>query len=159
MSMHHSPIELRNYKYPMSACFKYLDLPCIPQNLYCEIYNSIVSSDNHFSFPGVSYYKIHTVNAVLDDFIRNLIPNAKEISVQIIRKGIPIHTDIGRTEVINYIITPGGDDVYTCFYAEDNLEQKYKIETERWHWLNVSLPHRVINLDNNNPRLAVTVSL
>jgi len=143
----------------MSTCFKYLDLPCIPQNLYCEIYNSILTSDNHFSFPNVPYYKIHTVNAVLNNFIRNLIPNVKEISVQIIRTGIPIHTDIGRKEAINYIITPGGDNVYTCFYAEDNLEQKYKIETERWHWLNVSIPHRVINLENNNPRVAVTVSL
>ena len=142
----------------MSTCFKYLDLPRIPQNLYCEIYNSIVTNPNHFSFSNVSHYKIHTVNELLDNFIRPMIPCSKLISVQIIRKGIPIHVDIGRTEAINYIITPGGDNVYTCFYAEDNREQKYKIEPERWHWLNVSIPHRVINLDNN-PRVAVTVSL
>jgi hypothetical protein len=143
----------------MSTCFKYLDLPRIPQSLYCEIYNSIITNPNYFYFPKVPYYKIHKVNFVLNDFIKNLIPNAKIVSVQIIRKDIPIHTDMGRTEAINYIISPGGDDVYTCFYAEDNLEQKYKIETERWHWLNVSLPHRVINLDNDNPRVAVTVNL
>ena len=143
----------------MSTCFKYLDLPRIPQNLYCEIYNSIVVNPNHFSFPNVPYYKIHIVNDILDDFIRNLIPNAKEISVQILRPDIPIHVDIGRTEAINYIITSGGDNVYTGFYAEDNLEQKYKIETERWHWINVSISHQVINLDKNNPRVSITVTL
>ena len=142
----------------MSACFKYLDLPCIPRHLYCEIYNSVMTNNNYFTSPDISYYRIYAANSTLNGFVRKLIPNAKIVSVQIIRTGIPIHTDIGRTEAINYIITTGGDDVYTCFYAEDNLEQKYKIETERWHWLNVSVPHQVIGLDNNNPRVAITVS-
>jgi hypothetical protein len=117
-----------------------------------------MTNNNYFTSSDISYYRIYAANSTLNGFVRKLIPNAKIVSVQIIRTGIPIHTDIGRTEAINYIISTGGDNVYTCFYAEDNLEQKYKIETERWHWLNVSVPHQVIGLDNNNPRVAITVS-
>ena len=159
MSMHRSPIELRTYKYLMSDYFKYLDLPLVPKDLEAEVYNSIRTNPNYFTYQESHVYKIHSANQKLKGFVRLIIPNAKIISVQTTRQFLPLHTDIGRTEVINYIVNSGGKNVYTCFCENNTIVEKINIEANRWHWLNVSVPHMVINLEDHNPRVSITVSV
>jgi hypothetical protein len=69
---------------------------------------------------------------------------------------LPIHKDTNRYVAYNYIIDPGGDDVYTCFYDDNhNLISKTKIEVNRWHKLDVRTFHNVEGM--TRPRIALTV--
>ena len=66
-----------------------------------------------------------------------------------------IHVD-QRDVAYNYIIDPGGDDVYTCFYDEDlNIIEKHKIEPYQWHKLDVTVLHNVVGM--TRPRIALTI--
>jgi hypothetical protein len=146
----------------MSIYFKYLDYPSLPKDLYQEVYKSVNLNPNHFTFLKAPYYKIHEATRPLRNFITSIIPesNKKVISVQVLKGRIPIHTDTGRTSAFNYIIEPGGDNVYTCFYKNKNLiEFEYhNIESHRWHFLDVTTLHNVINIQKDSLRIAITIS-
>jgi hypothetical protein len=70
-----------------------------------------------------------------------------------------LHTDLPAASwAINYIISTGGDNVCTCFYQNKSLIEQHIIEPFRWHWINVSIPHTVINLKKDSTRISVTIS-
>lgn len=75
----------------------------------------------------------------------------------------PPHCDRMRHVAINYVITPGGNDVYTCIYNESRtnpdmtsaeniyhkdvtLDFKVKIPVNTWHCYNVQQYHSVENV-------------
>ena len=142
----------------MPACFRYLDFPALSDDLHLEIHKSYLENPNYFEFKEVKLYKIHLANKKLTEAVKCIFPDAPIISVQFIQDTLPIHVDIGRTEAINYLISTGGDNVYTCFYQNNQLAEKHKIEPFRWHWLDVSNPHTVINLQKDQPRISITIS-
>jgi hypothetical protein len=142
----------------MTVCFRYLNFPALPDEIHLEIHKSYLENPNYFKFRDDRFYKIHLANDKLTETVKSIIPNPGKISVQLIQNSVPIHVDIGRTEAINYLISTGGDDVYTCFYQNNLLVEKHKIEPFRWHWIDVSNPHTVINLTNDQPRIAITIS-
>ena len=142
----------------MSLCFKYLDLPALPDAVHTEIHNSFLENPNYFKFKEDKLYKIHKANNKLIEAVKSVIFNPGTISVQLLQDWNPRHVDINRTEAINYLISTGGDDVYTCFYQNNMLAEKLVIQPFRWHWINVSIPHNVINLKKNHPRISITIS-
>jgi hypothetical protein len=142
----------------MSSCFKYLDFPALSDAMHTEIYNSFLENPNYFEFKEDKFYKIHLANDKLTETVKSIIPNPGKISVQLIQNSLPIHVDIGRTEAINYLISTGGDDVYTCFYQNNMLVDRLVIQPFRWHWMKVSNPHTVINLKKDQPRISITIS-
>lgn len=138
--------------------FRYLDLPTIPKKYLLYTIEEIESQENIFQHATYSYYKQYKVfdkellNLLEDVFLTKLL-----ITYQVIRNGIAIHKDIGRTEATNFVIHPGGDNVITEVYS-GNLSKKYVsecIQPYKWHWLNVSMPHTVKNITDT--RLSISV--
>jgi hypothetical protein len=142
----------------MSLYFKYLNFPSLPESIHSEVYNSYLENLNYFEFKKFKPYKVHQANNKLTEEVRSIIPNATDVNVQLIQYGLPVHIDVGRTEAINYIISTGGDNVCTCFYQNRSLVEQYIIEPFRWHWINVSIPHTVINLKKDSTRISITIS-
>jgi hypothetical protein len=72
-------------------------------------------------------------------------------------KNMPIHKDQVTKIKINYLIVPGGENVLTRFY-DDNYELTHELQIEpfRWHLLDGSVHHEVINIDPDKYRFAVT---
>jgi hypothetical protein len=137
--------------------FEYFDkFPKIPHDLEEEIIKSTIINENIFVYNSYENYKIYTATSELKKFIETFFKN-HIIRVQVIEKKLHIHKDIGRKIKFNYLINSGGSNVETCFYNNKiKLTQKIKIDERRWHKLDVSVLHNVINLET--PRIAVTVS-
>lgn len=84
-------------------------------------------------------------------------PDSNRYSYQAVRNGLKTHVDFYRREVYNYILDPGGKNVYTVFYDETHTKEIYriKIPSRTWHKLNVKVPHNVIGITAT--RLAITI--
>ena len=152
----------------MNNYFEYLDnLPIIPNELISEVHASILKYPNDFKVSFKTDYRRHAVTEQLKEFVK-LSFNNHVIKIQIIENKLEIHRDIGRTVAYNYLIDSGGSNVETCFYEDMTVDipvyenktfrliEKIKIEEHRWHCLNVSNLHNVINL--TSPRIAITVT-
>lgn len=138
--------------------FEYLDLPKIPEELISDIYESIKTNPNLFQYKDYPHYKIHQATEKINNFTKTIFDFPHGARVQVIRNNIKIHTDYNRIIAHNYIIDPGGDNVYTCFYNKDgSILEQHKIEPFRWHRLIVSTPHNVIGINDDQLRIAVTV--
>lgn len=133
-------------------------IPKLSDELISEIRESIDKNKNWFFKEDYDYYKRYEATVKLREWsaiIFHRIKNRKTC-VQIVNEGIHIHKDIARVTTYNYLIDPGGDDVQTCFYDDyHNLIKSVKLEPFRWHRLNVSINHNVINIER--PRIALTV--
>jgi hypothetical protein len=141
----------------MSLYFRYLDFPTIPEDFVSDIYHSINTNENHFIKKNVNY-SLYPVSSRLRDHINSFFPKSTAISIQVINGNLPIHRDIGRTEAINYIIETGGEDVQTCFYNDNKILDSHRISAFKWHWLNVSVHHTVINVKKDLPRISITLT-
>ena len=151
-----SPVQpINSY---MNNLFTYLDnLPKLPEDLISEIYESTRVFPNIFQYPNYDYYKKYCVTKKLQSYIQGLFTEKHIIGVQVIKNKISIHKDFNRTVAYNYIINSGGEHAETCFYNDKyQLIEKHNIEERRWHRLDVSVFHNVINLVK--PRIALTVS-
>jgi hypothetical protein len=133
---------------------EYLDLPRLPDELIDEIYKSLEGIDR---FPYKNdQYKSFEATPPLVEFTQKLFDFEHNTAVQIIKDHLIIHKDAFRTRAYNYVIEPGGANVQTCFYDDnENLIESHCIELHRWHKLDVSVNHNVINLIA--PRIAITV--
>ena len=79
------------------------------------------------------------------------------VFIQIIKNGIGIHKDIGRSKVYNYLLDTGGDNVYTRFYDEDKKTELFKINIplHTWHQLDVTGYHNVTGIQQD--RISITI--
>jgi hypothetical protein len=141
----------------MSNYFEYLtEIPNIPDELLSEVYKSIHEHENVFVHNFYSNYQIFNLTDELIQFIK-LKFNNHIIQVHVIKNVLAIHKDINRTIAFNYLIDCGGNNVETCFYDKKlKLIEKIKIEPFKWHKLDVSTFHNVINLER--PRIALTIT-
>jgi hypothetical protein len=141
----------------MNNLFTYLDdFPKIPDTLLNEVYRSALDNPNVFILEWYENYKVHTATDELKEFLKQFFTN-HSIQVHIIKDTLHIHCDYGRTIAFNYIIDSGGSNVETCFYNNDrSLIYSIKIDEHRWHRLDVSVLHNVINLER--PRISITIS-
>jgi len=141
----------------MNNLFTYLDkFPIIPDTLLTEVHKSLLDNPNVFIQGWYKNYKVHTATDNLKEFLKQFFIN-HNIQVHIIENTLYMHRDYGRSIAFNYIIDSGGNDVETCFYNNDrSLLFSIKIEEHRWHRLDVSILHNVINLER--PRIAITIN-
>jgi len=135
---------------------EYLDLPTIDIDMN-QIFETIYRGQNLHHVPTNGYYGIFKPKGNLE-YLGELLFNESYVSrVHVMwPPRLPIHKDSNRFAAYNYVIDPGGDDVYTCFYDEDqNLIEKVKIEPFKWHKLNVKTFHNVEGM--TRPRIGLTV--
>ena len=93
------------------------------------------------------------------------LPGKFRVQLQAIKNGIGIHTDTGREMAYNYLILDGYDGMYSPInlffeYNEETgfnaIETVHHIKAHKWHKLNTSVFHTVINFYSD--RVAITVS-
>jgi hypothetical protein len=137
----------------------YIDYPEIPKELLLSTHE-ILNLPNTATPINFSHFKTKEVNQELRNWLEATFQFNFGCQYQIVSPGIPIHTDIGRNVVYNYIIDPGGDEVRTVVYGsknKDDVIQSEIIETNRWHRLEVSHYHSVENINPNSLRFAVSI--
>ena len=142
----------------MNDILCYLDhFPIVPNYLIKEARQVLIDNKNIFHQPDYKNYKIFEAPINLKNFVNEFLPN-HYVFVHSINEHLLIHRDYKRKTAYNYIIDSGGLDVETCFYDNNcNLISKFKIDKCRWHRLDVSILHNVVNLTNN--RIAITANL
>jgi hypothetical protein len=139
--------------------FKYLSLPKIPDELLLHNEEDFTEMENIFKNKGSRFYKQHLVtNPELKKFIEDIFGCPCFCTYQVIKNGIPVHKDSGRTECINYLITTGGPDAALDFYNNRfKVEHSEKLPAHVWHWLNVSGLHGVSGLTST--RISISIEL
>lgn len=142
--------------------FEYLELPALPGDLIPELYKSI--ENNPDLFPGNSnHYTIHNGTTPIYDFVREFFDDSYLAQVQQFLGGytVPIHIDRRRNSTHNYIVSAGGNDVFTNWYRSVDigyeLIESHKIELFKWHRLNVQTPHDVTGTIAGQYRIALCV--
>ena len=135
---------------------EYLDLPQIDLDM-SKIYDIVYRGKNLHHVPDNGYYGIFEPYGALNDLGEILFNEPYNTRVHVMwPPRLPIHKDSNRYVAYNYIIDPGGDEVYTCFYDDEhNLIEKIIIEPNRWHRLDVKTFHNVEGM--TRPRIAFTV--
>lgn len=138
----------------MNQNLSYLSLPQLPSELIPDVYESLKGTN---MFPvATEQYKGFRSTDRISKFTESIFDFPHYTAIQIIKDFLIIHTDIFRTTAFNYVIDPGGEDVETCFYDNnDLLIESYRIEPNKWHKLNVQVRHNVVNLVR--PRISITV--
>jgi hypothetical protein len=131
--------------------------------------------DTAYQYSGLASFTIIKVQGpVLDWVLKNIDNNIDGLHIQVIKgEYVFPHVDALRTNAWNYIIDSGDAD--TCFYEPKaefsnlplypvtyvpydrvNKIQTYKIESKRWHCLDVSKMHGVENI--KSIRIALSIS-
>lgn len=145
----------------MNIFYEALDWPKIP-NEYCIIDEQYMIDNfiHSHPYPDYPYYRQYNCND--NTLKRKLQPLFNfditgRIFYQIIKKGIDTHKDVGRKIIYNYILNQGGNDVYTKFFNEDKVTEKFsiKIPKHTWHKMDVSFFHNVTGIET--PRVAISV--
>ncbi len=136
---------------------EYLDrLPSVELDVD-KVYDIVYRSKNLHHVPDNGYYGIFKPYEEIADLGTKLFDRELNTRIHAIYPPrLPVHKDTNRHVAYNYIIDPGGDEVYTCFYDDDQkLIERVNIETHRWHKLDVQTFHNVEGM--TRPRIALTV--
>lgn len=141
--------------------FEYIDfLPSLPEDIITEIMNA-VNAPNYWLNKKSDSYQVFPGTEKIYKFIHAHLDQQYRATVQVISNTLPIHVDIGRSVVFNYIIDTGGDNIHTIFYSKNNEDyimiESHNIKPFEWHRLNVSTPHNVGTIPSNNKRISLSV--
>jgi hypothetical protein len=159
--------------------FEYIDtLPLVSSDLLSEVRYVALNSKSIFTDPKRSTYQVYSLHGKIKEFTKSIFNFEHSVAVHVIKNGVPVHVDIGRRVAYNYIIEIGGTNVLTAYFNIDDFIQDRPnihlkllpkldcppaepiytvcIEPNRWHKLNVSLPHTVLNIESE--RMAITVT-
>jgi hypothetical protein len=132
----------------------------------------------HKHFNDLATFDFLPVSNIITEWVnKNISPAPLLITAQVMHGGTTItpHIDEARTYVYNYIIETGG--AVTRFYKNakgyehltaypqtiftyDRIEEieTINIETNRWHYLNVSKMHSVENIQPGQKRISLSLS-
>lgn len=141
--------------------FEYINtLPTVPEEIITDALSAI-GTPNYWLNKRSDSYQVFPGTEKLYDFIHSHLDEQYRVTIQVIKNTIPIHIDIGRSIVFNYIIDTGGEDIYTIFYSKNdenyNVIESHKIEPFKWHRLTVSTPHSVSTISPNDKRISLSV--
>lgn len=141
--------------------FEYINyLPIVPEEIITEIILS-TKKPNLWGGHRADVYQLFECTRKIYDFIHTHLDNNYRANIQVIKNTLPIHVDIGRSSVFNYIIDTGGEDIYTIFYRKDNenytVIESHNIEPFKWHKLNVTTPHSVSTISPANKRISLSI--
>tara|TARA_A100001035_G_C27701525_1_gene462697 strand:- start:473 stop:973 length:501 start_codon:yes stop_codon:yes gene_type:complete len=96
------------------------------------------------------------VSAITKQLSFNIHPD--HIRYQVLRAGIPKHTDAKRYGIINYIINAGGDNVVTKWYdSDDNVIETRVVEEKKWYKMKTDIDHTIEGMTSD--RLMLSISL
>lgn len=133
---------------------EYLDLPKVPQYLI-EPIQDIINKPSNADY---TFYKTKPTSKNLDDYLHTLFTFSFYSEYQVIYKGLPIHIDRGnRLIAYNYLLDPGGDNVFTHIYSSDRkILQSEKLVPFKWHRINTGKPHSVDTLQGIRVGISIT---
>lgn len=146
----------------LDKLYKKVDLPSIPDSLlasYDEVVSNYIETTKGWTLENgafASYYMAtkNSSSSKLRNWLKTTFDkhdikceSPKGFIYQALIDGLKIHTDTHREYVYNYIIDPGGSDVYTVFYNENKEEiYRVKIEPKTWHRLHTKTAHTVVGI-------------
>jgi len=142
---------------------RYLNFPTIPEYLIEPIEDIL---EGPFTY-NAGYFKSRSVGSDLASWLQTVFPYKISALYQVSNHTLPIHVDVGiDTEVgdrifaINYVLEPGGDQVFTNVYAHDKTTvlQSIKIETCRWHYLTTHEYHGLTGLTLARDRVSISIT-
>jgi hypothetical protein len=143
---------------------EYLDLPKIPDYLVVDIYQTIrntPASDRHTEPKNTDAEKHTAWNSIkasdrLKEFTKSIFNFEHDVHIFVLSGDLPLHKDNTRDIAYNYVLETG--DAITNFHDDEkNIIEENRIETFRWHQLDVKKFHSVII--PNSPRILVSVSV
>ena len=110
------------------------DIPRIRKNMHFDINSKTYAS--------------YTTNIDLENFYQQYFNYKIACRYQLINDELPVHIDWGLENQwkYNYLLDPGGENVYTSFWtSKDTPKLLYKTicESNKWYYLNVSIPHSI----------------
>ena len=145
----------------MNIVYKKLDWDKLPEKYSITDEQYMIENLRHVHpVPEYIYYRSYMYNCntlcrLLQPLFNFDITN--RIFIQIVKKGISIHKDVGRSKIYNYLLDTGGDNVYTRFYDEDKETELFKINIplHTWHQLDVTGYHNVTGIEKD--RISITI--
>ena len=79
------------------------------------------------------------------------------IRYQVLRNGIPKHTDAKRHSILNYIIDNGGNNVITKWYdSNNNVINQVTVPEKKWYRMKTDIDHTIEGMTSD--RLMLTIS-
>lgn len=156
--------------------FEYIDGITIDDNLLLTSVTDILNAglkstwkrEERKSFNLDEQYNINTsvydqfevqpevINAIAEQLSFNIGSN--QVIYQVLRAGIPKHTDARRYGIINYVINAGGDNVVTKWYDSDNnVIETRVVEEKKWYKMKTDIDHTIEGMTSD--RLMLTISL
>jgi hypothetical protein len=141
--------------------YRYLNLPCIPDDIIAQINRDYAAYERKNSGQGINkdvYVWSDSFNQVINDWCQKNICPEMYWGFQIIRGDMKPHLDNVTISKMNYVIDPGGSDVMTEWYDPDGITviDSVVLESHRWHILKVDTLHGVKNLDPGAVRFGIT---
>lgn len=145
---------------PKAQCLMYLALPTIPDELIRSL-DSNVNSYPHAPHRGRSDYRWSDHNnQQLNEWCRLHVAPGAYFAFMIMNGIQHIHKDDSCTAKLNYVIDPGGDNVITHIYNDDQQEvARFRVEPYRWHVLQTSVFHSVSGIEPGRTRFVVSAQL
>jgi hypothetical protein len=144
----------------MNEYLVYLDLPKVPENLI-EPLDVIINKPPK---PGSNVpsdfapFQTRLVSNELFEWVQDMFKLKCYTQYQIVRRGIPVHKDIGRSVAFNYILQTGGPKVLTTIHDESKRLIAYEqLEPMSWHRLKTDVYHSVTGLTAE--RIAISVEI
>ena len=136
--------------------YKFLNLPVVPEHLILPV-EQVLELENIFGGRSPNY-TIHECQAELVEYLQEQFPEYTKFRYQTLVHGVPVHKDRGRTTALNYIIDPGGANVHTIWYDEDQVIPTCDavLVKNQWHILQVDSYHTVMNIEER--RFAITIA-
>jgi predicted PolB exonuclease-like 3'-5' exonuclease len=143
-----------------SRYIQYFNLPAVPDYIIESIKldpNFYTKKISHGNYNWTDQY-----NEELNAWAQEYICADMYFAFQFFERPNNIHKDTSTHTKINYIISAGGDNVLTEFYADDmtTVLDTYCIEPLRWHVLKADTFHKVSGpFDSEKIRFSITAKL
>ena len=139
---------------------RYINLPKVPE----ELIKSIPTDPTFFNVDAIGPANINNYvwskshNEEINKWCQDNICSDMFWAFQLMIADLKLHKDTGTLIKMNYVISPGGDDVWTDFFADDKttLLASYKIEPNRWHIFKADTFHQVRNVQSGLVRFGIS---
>jgi hypothetical protein len=139
--------------------YKKLDWVVLPKNMHDELLILAHSSENirPANRRGRNNYHHYLLPSSIEQWCRNNLPIDHRYVCRLQRffdtDHIPKHIDESRTATFNYLLTSAGP--ITSWFIEDQLMESVIIPQHQWYYINVSITHAVVQI--NQERIALCI--
>lgn len=137
---------------------QYIKLPQVPTDIVRQLPKTPDAFTNVVKQQNGDYYWSDSFNQEVNDWCREHVCDNMWWAFQMMTADLKVHKDVGTKTKFIYLINPGGNSVYTDFYAEDRTTviASYVIEPLRWHILQADVYHSVRGIEPGQVRFSIT---